>query len=139
MTIPDELSDIDALAQLSFVVQQKLQRRVSGHDLSMIQIRLLGVLRDRHPTMKELGALLDLDKSSVSGLVVRAEQRDLVSRETDETDRRVIRVSLSPMGRRLVTEVSTGFDEDMNELLSPLSAADRRRLTGLIGRILPSQ
>lgn len=135
---PVPLTDVDALAQLSFVVQQNLQRRSADHDLSMIQTRLLGVLRDRRPTMKELAALLDLDKSSISGLVDRAEQRGLVTRSPDDTDRRAMRVSLSEAGRTVVADVTDRFSDDMSGLLDPLSAADRRNLTELISRILPN-
>ncbi|GHF33280.1 hypothetical protein FHX82_005262 [Amycolatopsis bartoniae] len=45
------------------------------HELSVVQLRLLGVLRDRRPGMLELGAHLGLDKSSMTGLVSRAEKR----------------------------------------------------------------
>ncbi len=75
-----ELSPVDGLAQLSFVVHRMLEHRAAEHDLSIIQTRLLGVLRDRKPTINELGKLLGLDKSSTSGLVERAERRGLVAR-----------------------------------------------------------
>jgi DNA-binding MarR family transcriptional regulator len=75
-----ELSTVDGLVQLSFLVHGLLERRAAEHELSMIQVRLLGVLRDRKPTINEVAALLRLDKSSVSGLVDRAERRGLVAR-----------------------------------------------------------
>ncbi|MGV9713056.1 MarR family winged helix-turn-helix transcriptional regulator [Gordonia sp. NPDC003424] len=136
MAKTDELTTVDAIVQLSFVVQQKLQRRAAAHDLSMIQIRLLGVLRDRHPTMKELGVLLDLDKSSISGLVDRAEQRGLVSRAPDEADRRAMRVSLTPLGRRIIAAGSAEVNADIAEFLAPLSPAQQRTLTSLLARVL---
>ena len=40
----------DGLAQLSFLIHGILERRAREHDLSIVQIRLLGVLRDRTPT-----------------------------------------------------------------------------------------
>jgi len=45
---------VDALAQLSFLVQGALAEIAAQHDLSIIQTRLLGVLRDREPTMNEI-------------------------------------------------------------------------------------
>ena len=83
-----ELNPVDSMAQLSFLIHRMLERRAAEHDLSIIQTRLLGVLRDRRPTMNELGKLLDLDKSSVSGLVDRAERRGLVSRAASPADGR---------------------------------------------------
>ena len=74
-----ELDDVDALAQISFLVQGTLERRAGEHGLSLIRRRLLGILRDRTPTMNELARLLGLDKSSTSGLVDRAQRRGLVA------------------------------------------------------------
>jgi hypothetical protein len=49
---------VDALAQLSFLVSNALAEIAGQHDLSIILTRLLGVLRDREPTMNALGRLL---------------------------------------------------------------------------------
>src|ERR1700761_253246 len=104
VTPPDDLppdpplSTIDALAQLSFAVHGRLQRRAEEHGPSMTQPRLLGVLRDREPTMGELTLLLDLDKSSVSGLVDRAERRGLVARAPSAADGRAVQVRLTDDG-----------------------------------------
>ena len=75
----EQLSTVDGLAQLSFLTLGLLERRAGEHAISIIQTRLLGVLRDRTPTMNELATLLGLDKSSATGLVDRAERRGLVS------------------------------------------------------------
>src|ERR1700759_3149154 len=74
---PGPLSPADGLAQLSFLIQGLLEPRAREHALSVISPRLLGILRDRRPTMNELARFLDLDKSSVTGLVDRAERRGL--------------------------------------------------------------
>ena len=50
---------MDGLAQLSFLIQGTLERRAAEHDLSLAQVRLLGVLRDRTPTMNELAGSWD--------------------------------------------------------------------------------
>ena len=85
---PPQLDPVDGLAQLSFVIMGLLERRAAEHDLSIAATRLLGVLRDREPTMNELARLLDLDKSSVTGLVDRAERRGLVERAPSPADPR---------------------------------------------------
>lgn len=50
----EDLSMVDSLVQLSFLVQNILARIGTEHDLSIIQIRLLGILRDREPGMLQL-------------------------------------------------------------------------------------
>jgi MarR family transcriptional regulator, lower aerobic nicotinate degradation pathway regulator len=131
-----ELSPADALAQLSFLIQGILERRARQHDLSVIQIRLLGVLRDRMPTMNELARLLGLDKSSVTGLVGRAERRRLVMRVPSTADRRAVLVSLTDHGRSLASAGAARFDADVSLLLEHLPPSDRDALARLISRLL---
>ena len=131
-----ELSMVDALAQLSFLIQATLERRASKHGLSIIQTRLLGVLRDRTPTMNELAKLLELDKSSVTGLVNRAERRGLVRRVPSKTDGRVVQVSLTDTGRTQVAEVARSFKSDVATILAGLPSSERKALIGLVSRVL---
>jgi DNA-binding MarR family transcriptional regulator len=130
------LSTVDGLAQLSFAIQGMLEARAGEHDLSMIQTRLLGVLRDRTPSMNELARLLLLDKSSVTGLVDRAERRGLVARVPSTTDGRAVLVTLTDEGRSLVSQVSTAFEADVLKILGLLPSADRRALSGLVGKLV---
>jgi MarR family transcriptional regulator, lower aerobic nicotinate degradation pathway regulator len=133
---PEQLSPVDGLAQLSFVIQGTLERRAAEHDLSVIQTRLLGILRDRTPTMHELARFLGLDKSSVTGLVDRAERRGLVTRLPSAADRRAVLVSLTADGRTLVSEAAARFEADVTTLLSCLPPRDRQTLTRLVSRLL---
>jgi MarR family transcriptional regulator, lower aerobic nicotinate degradation pathway regulator len=126
----------DGLAQLAFVVHGMLERRAADHSLSITQARLLGVLRDRTPTMQELAKLLGLDKSSVSGLVDRAERRGLVVRVPSTEDRRAILVGLTDHGRSLVSRAAAGFEADVSAMLDLVSASDRDALAGAVSRLL---
>jgi DNA-binding MarR family transcriptional regulator len=137
--IAAESSTVDALTQLSFLIHGALERRATEHDLSMIQTRLLGVLRDRKPSMNQLASLLDLDKSSVTGLVDRAERRGFVDRTPSSSDRRAILVSLTSEGRSLVAQVEARFGADVAAMLEPLPMKDRGALASLAGRVLAAQ
>src|SRR5580658_2258388 len=108
-----QLSPVDGLAQLSFVIMGALERRAAEHDLSLAATRLLGVLRDREPTMNELARLLQLDKSSVTGLVDRAERRGLVTRVPSPTDRRSALVRLTGAGQAQVSATAGLFAADV--------------------------
>ena len=99
-------------------------------------MRLLGVLRDREPTMNELGRHLGLDKSSITGLVSRAQRRGLVSRTVSDVDRRVVQVSVTDIGRDLVRQVAERFAERISELVADLADADRQEFTRLASRIV---
>jgi DNA-binding MarR family transcriptional regulator len=130
--------DVDALAQLSFLVYNALGEVAGQHDLSIIQTRLLGVLRDREPTMNQLGRLLGLDKSSISGLVDRAQRRGLVTRTVSANDRRAFQVFITDAGRQLVEQVAARFTEQIELSVAPLPDTDRQRLSQLAAQVVAS-
>ncbi|MFI6567229.1 MarR family winged helix-turn-helix transcriptional regulator [Streptomyces sp. NPDC050534] len=129
---------VDALVQLSFRVHQILGRIGAEHDLSVVQIRMLGVLRDREPSMLALAGHLGLDKSSTTGLVSRAEKRDLVQRARDLRDGRSVTVSLTAHGRAIVNFCARDIEREINGLVAPLSDRTRQRLVSSISEILTS-
>jgi MarR family transcriptional regulator, lower aerobic nicotinate degradation pathway regulator len=132
----EELSAIDGLVQLSFLIQNSLARSAAEHRLSLIQTRLLGVLRDREPSMHELAKLLDLDKSSVTGLIDRAERRGLVRRIPSTTDRRTVRISLTDEARSMVSTVSRQFEHELSLTLDCLRPSERETLSRIVSRLL---
>ncbi|MFF1747255.1 MarR family winged helix-turn-helix transcriptional regulator [Streptomyces mirabilis] len=132
------LVDVDALAQLSFLVHNALDEIAGQRDLSITQARLLGVLRDREPTMNQLGRLLGLDKSSISGLVDRAQRRGLVTRTVSANDRRAFQVSITDAGRQLIEQLAAQFAEQIELSVAPLSDTDRQRLSQLAAQVVAS-
>ncbi|MGW3645795.1 MarR family winged helix-turn-helix transcriptional regulator [Streptomyces sp. NPDC000878] len=127
---------VDGLAQLSFLVQSALAEIAGQHDLSVVQTRMLGILRDREPTMNQLGRHLGLDKSSITGLVDRAQRRGLVTRTVSTVDRRSFQVSITDAGRQLVEQVAAQFAERIEGCVAPLPETDRKRLSRMATRIV---
>ena len=131
-----QLDPVDALAQLAFVITGMVERRAADAQLSIPAVRLLGVLRDREPTMQELARFLTLDKSSVTGLVDRAERRGLVARGPSPADKRAVLVRLTDDGRSLVTGAAGLFAADVTAMLDRLAPRDRAALSRLVTRLL---
>ncbi len=100
-----DLGILDGLVQLSFAIHRVLGRVADAHELSLVQLRLLGILRDREPGMQEIATFLELDKSSVTGLIDRAERRGLVRRASTPDDGRAVRVALTEQGRELTQKM----------------------------------
>lgn len=134
MDTVDELRD--SLVQVSFAVIAALSRIAAEHDLSLTQLRVLGILRDREPAMAELATYLGLERSTVSGLIDRAAQRDLVRKTTDAADGRSVRVSLTAEARRLVTAVTAEIGALMAPLTDRLNLGEQKRLASLLLKAL---
>jgi DNA-binding MarR family transcriptional regulator len=125
----------DALVQSSFLVQGMLRRVATRHDLSVVQMRLLGILRDREPGVLVLARHLELDKSSVTGLVDRAEGRGLVERVADPDDGRAVRIRLTRKGRALAAAGAAEVAEELATVTADMSETERRRLAALLSGI----
>jgi MarR family transcriptional regulator, lower aerobic nicotinate degradation pathway regulator len=135
----NDLGLVDALAQLSFAVQATLGQVAASFELSIVQARLLGILRDRRPTIKELALFLGLDKSSVTGLVDRAEHRGLVQRVASALDGRSVLVAITPSGQSLIDGAARAFAAQISVLVADLSAYQQSRLSDLASRVVATE
>jgi hypothetical protein len=74
MTHEADLGLLDALVQLSFAIQAALARVADAHELSLVQLRLLGILRDREPGMMEVATFLNMSEADRTKLSLLASQ-----------------------------------------------------------------
>ncbi|WP_237773982.1 MarR family winged helix-turn-helix transcriptional regulator [Actinosynnema sp. ALI-1.44] len=116
-----DLNLIDGLMQLSFIVQAILGRLAGERGLSVTQLRMLAVLDDREIGMRQLADILELEKSSVTGLVDRAERRGLVQRIAVPGNRRAIHVTDTDDGRAVVHLVREAVRTEIGQLAGTLS------------------
>ncbi|KQO62702.1 MarR family winged helix-turn-helix transcriptional regulator [Curtobacterium sp. Leaf261] len=136
MSTPEERELPELLARLSFEVIGRLTRLSAEEDMSLTQLRMLAILRDRQLRMAELAAALGTDRSSTSGLIGRAERRGLVVREPAVGDGRGFTVALSAQGHAFAAEVEERTFATLEPLLRDLPTADRDRLAAFLGRIV---
>ncbi len=126
----------DSMVQTSFIIVAHLSRTAAEHDLSLTQLRVLGILRDREPTMAQLAGFLGLERSSVSGLIDRAVVRGLATRSSSDDDGRAVRVSLTKEGSRLAGLISANVGEYIGDLARQLSGAEQLTLSTLLNKVL---
>jgi DNA-binding MarR family transcriptional regulator len=67
-------------------------------------------------TISELAEFLQERHHSVVGLIERAEQHGLVRRTQDTTDRRVVNVTLTPTGQKVLLELSKMHFEEAKRM-----------------------
>ncbi|HYY00465.1 MAG TPA: MarR family transcriptional regulator [Mycobacterium sp.] len=126
----------DGLAQMSFTLMAVLTEVAAEHDLSLTQLRVLGILRDREPTMADLATFTGLERSTVSGLIDRAAQRGLVTKTADPHDGRSVRVTLTESARRMAPVITAAVGDRITSLTGQLNAAEQKRLTALLTKAL---
>jgi DNA-binding MarR family transcriptional regulator len=77
-----------------------------------------------------------IDRSDLHAILNELERDGLVRRVRDEQDRRRNVVALTPRGTTALKRLDKRVDAAQNALLEPLSAADRRELRRLLGRLV---
>jgi DNA-binding MarR family transcriptional regulator len=130
------LGVVSALVRSTFLVNAVYAESAREFGLTSQQGQLLCVLMSQDYGMGELGAVLGLAKSSLTGLVDRTERNGLVRRETDAADTRAVRVALTPRGRKVVDEFYAETCARVEKLAAGLDAAERGVLAGLLGRVV---
>jgi DNA-binding MarR family transcriptional regulator len=106
------------------------------HDLSLTQLRVLAILRDRRVRMTRLADYLGLEKSTMTGLVDRAARRGLLERGPSADDGRAVDVFLSPQGAALAERLYAQVGRSLSPLTSGLSPAERVQVQTLLERML---
>ncbi len=91
-------------------------------------------------TMGELSNWLLVSNGNVTGVVARLLADGLVERRADPNDRRVLHVSMTPLGKQQFGLWVTAHEHWIDELLGGLTSADVELLIrelGKIKRVLP--
>src|SRR5437588_6314587 len=90
-------------------------------DLTMPQLKtLIYVTKNEGATSGQIAASLGVGLSTITGIVDRLAEQDLVTRREDPRDRRVTRVLPTPTGRALVEDLLQYRNEVVTAILSQL-------------------
>jgi DNA-binding MarR family transcriptional regulator len=96
-------------------------------DVSAAQYRALVVLASRGPQhMVDLAHLLGVEPSSLGRMCDRLVRKGFVSRRRARADRRIVMVSLSGEGRRVLDEATRARRASIQQALAGLTVAQRQ-------------
>lgn len=82
-----------------------------------------------------LGRRLGIDRKDMAAVVAELERDGCAARRRDPDDRRRNVVTLTEEGERALARLDDGVAAAQEELLSPLTAAEREELTRLLERV----
>lgn len=124
------------MVRSTFLVNAVYTESAREYGLTSQQGQLLCVLMSQDRGMGELGAVLGLAKSSLTGLVDRTERNGLVKRVADPRDTRAVRVALTKRGSEVVERFYVETCARIDKLAAGLDEAERATLAELLGRIV---
>ena len=124
------LASDDELASRLRVAVVRLNRKLRQQalaGLSPAQASALGTVnRLINPTLGELAAAEQVQPPTVTRLVASLESAGLVARETDDVDRRVVRVRITGEGRRNLQRIRSLKNAYLNRRLAALDPAEQQ-------------
>jgi len=91
-------------------------------EISFPEVHIVEFLGDRKPCMmRELAEYLLVAVNTVTTIVDKLEQKNLVKRERDETDRRIVMVQLTELGLEAYQGILTARLNACRTMLAPLN------------------
>ncbi|WP_459645231.1 MarR family winged helix-turn-helix transcriptional regulator [Kineococcus sp. NUM-3379] len=87
-------------------------------------------------TPGELARALSISTSATTALVDRLQRAGHVERLSDESDRRRVRLRMTPPAQALATSFFTPLADRVREVLSAHDEAELERFAGLLGRVV---
>ena len=110
-----------------------LDKRLHPYGLTRSHWRaVLYIWRKPGISQTELSEMLDLSRMGVTGLIDRMENKGLVSRRDDESDRRMNRVYLTDSTSELVPIITSLGRETVDDFLVGIDQAELEVLTDLL-------
>jgi DNA-binding MarR family transcriptional regulator len=124
---PEDL--LEAVSAIRRAVRRRVGRPVELSVLTGAQLELVRLLR-REPgvSIADAAARLRVAPNTVSTLVGQLADAGVLERRTDETDRRVVRLTLNPGIRRRVDAVRDRRFDALGDAMQRLSADERKLL-----------
>jgi DNA-binding MarR family transcriptional regulator len=139
------VSDLDA--ELLETLLTKVMRLVAMHSdtpvgdlavtaLSLAEgVLLVELLATGEVTQQQLADRLSLDKSRVSRLCSALERKNLLARRRDESNRRNLRVRITPSGAAAATRLRQTWHERHERMLAAMTPDERRALLVGLGAL----
>lgn len=135
--------DIQELVSLNFLFRHIMERiflvphtTAAFNELTGAQLKIMHFLDVQGPQkMSDLARLVAVGTPAATAIVDKMVRQEIVSREVDPHDRRVVRVSLTPKGVALVEQLRRVHEKRLEEFLEKLEPKKRQELVAAFARI----
>ncbi len=121
-------SNDDRFVYLVFTAQNRLRMYIrdeltaAGVKITMVQAGILFLLQEKNGrSMSELGQLLSLDNSTITGLIDRLEKSGFVQRKANPKDRRMSLIHITRQGIKEVNKAKTVINQVNDEIKADFS------------------
>ena len=124
------------IAETAHALRKAFDRRSVGMGVTRAQWKVLFRL-DRQPGLRqiELADMLDIEPITLSRIVDRLEEAELVKRVADPADRRAWRLHVTALAQPLIAKLRSVADEMIAEAFAGIDPADIAITRAVLGRV----
>jgi DNA-binding MarR family transcriptional regulator len=136
LVIKEEESILDRVAEGLFrMMLEHHQRHLVEMELTLPQAQALRLLRESPLATSKLAASIGISAPAVSQLTDRLVRKRLIERQSKDTDRRSVILSLTVKGAQVVDGIRARRNQVFREVLSRLSDEDSRQAIAALSKI----
>ena len=135
-------TDVEAIEhvmlQLGWATHRQLHQELAEFNLTVSQFAAMRALQgfDEGSTMSELAEAARQISATMTGIVDRLVESEIVTRQRDPGDRRTLRVSLTEKGVGLLEKVKEKKRVRLRQFLEGISPTERKIFVRVIGKYL---
>jgi DNA-binding MarR family transcriptional regulator len=107
-----------------------------GHTSLSEAWALMELARGEPLTQRDLSERLDLEKSTVSRLVVSMERRGLITRRRNPENRRFAEVAITDHGREVINQLASDMLDRHTHIFAEMTAHEREALATGLGALV---
>ena len=117
------------VARLERALRRELGERIQLHGLTVPQYTTLSVLLSRSGLSNaQLARRSYITPQTMSEVIVALEEKGLVERAPDPGHRRILRIKVTPKGKRTMARCDESVQEMEEHMLADLGTEERERL-----------
>lgn len=132
-TLAEVISLFFAMRQ---IIRSQLPVGEKSNPNEWLRCETLSYIADHSPTMQDLATYLRVRPSSATSLVNTLARAGQIKRTPQPDDRRVVRISLSPKGRRALDGYIKEKTQAMRAVFSKLDEPEIQQLAAILRRLL---
>ncbi|MEN8243054.1 MAG: MarR family transcriptional regulator [Chloroflexota bacterium] len=135
-------TDLEAIErvmlQLGWATHRRLHQELAEFNLTVSQFAAMRALQefDEGCSMSELAEAARQISATMTGIVDRLVEREIITRQRDPDDRRALRVSLTERGTGLLETIKEKKRVRLARFLEDLSPTERKDFVRMIGKYL---
>ena len=124
------------LMQTSKAIHERIKEEMSKNKLSITEFSVLEVLFQKgKQTIQQIGHCILISSGSMTYVIDKLEQKDLLCRNACPDDRRVIHVTLTHKGNVLMEEIMSKYYELVDQMFDSLTGDESDTLVLLLKKV----